>query len=594
MTLLASSQALSKSFGAQSLFSDISLGFFSEERLGLIGPNGAGKSTLLKIFAGLEEPDSGEISLRRGTLLTYLSQEERFEPSHTIEEALLSALPDSLEEAEGYLRMREILDLIEFPNPQANVIHLSGGWKKRLAVAQALIQKPDLLLMDEPTNHLDLEGILWLESILKEAPFAFVLVSHDRYFLENCTNRIIELNQCYPDGFLKVEGNYSRFLEQRADFLHAQARHEAVLSNKLRRELEWLKRGPKARTTKAQSRIDQADKLKEDVRDLKSRNAQGQTARIDFDATHRKTKKLLEVKNVEKTRDGNCLFKKLSFALSPGSCLGLLGRNGAGKSSLMHLLHGDLDADSGVIRRADGVRVVFFDQQREQLNPNQSLKQALSPAGDSVVYQGRSVHVVPWAKRFLFSPEQLGMPVSNLSGGEQARVLLANLMLQPADVLLLDEPTNNLDIPTLEILEESLEEFPGAIVLITHDRFLLDRLSDQLLALEGEGRAQFFADYAQWLQAQSSAMPTSAPKPTPAAPAAPSKKLSYEERKELNRMESKIQKAETRVETIQEKLNDPTIMSDAERLAELVSELETAQAEVDRLYERWEELEALS
>ncbi|ADJ28085.1 ABC-F family ATP-binding cassette domain-containing protein [Nitrosococcus watsonii] len=593
-TLLISSQNISKSYGTHGLFSGISLGFFSDERLGLIGPNGSGKSTLLKIFAGIEAPDSGKIVQKRDALVVYLPQEDHFDPEESIEEILFSSLSEEHREPEHYQRIREMIRRVAFPDGVQKVGTLSGGWRKRLAISRALLQEPDLLLMDEPTNHLDMEGILWLEELLKQASFAFVLVSHDRYFLENATNRIVELNPQYSEGFLKVEGNYSSFLQKREGLVQQQAQQEMVLSNKVQRELAWLRRGPKARTSKARYRLDSAQQMEDELNTVKARNAQGRTARIDFEATERKTKKLLEARDIGISRGGKRLFSHLSLQLSPGKCVGVLGQNGSGKSTLIQLLTGELMPESGTIQWAEGVQIATFDQKREQLNFTQTLKEALCPLGDQVIFQGSTFHVASWAKRFLFPSEKLKLPISQLSGGEQARVLLANLMLKPADILLLDEPTNDLDIPTLEVLEESLRDFPGAIVLITHDRFLLDRLSGILLYLDGKGKAEFFADYYQWFEARK-LRPSNRVSPDRAFPSKQETAhgLSYEERKELNRIEKKISKAEQALETFQERLHDPEIMSDSERLTALYAQLQESRNKVDQLYQRWEELESL-
>ncbi len=588
--LLVSCQSLSKSYGLQTLFQDITLSFYAGEKLGLIGPNGSGKSTLLKILAGEESTDSGQLAQASSAHLVYLPQEDLFPPGVTVESALLDALPASHKEA-GLNGIRALLRELAFPDLQQPVDSLSGGWRKRLAVGCALIRQPDLLLMDEPTNHLDLEGILWLEALLKQARFAFVLVSHDRYFLENTTNRIVELNRRYPDGYLRVEGNYSEFLQRRLEVFDRQDREEEVLANKFRRELEWLRRGPKARTTKAKGRIDAAYELKDTLLETRGRNAQGAAAQIEFDATGRKTRKLVEAKDVAVERGGRCLFAGLELTLGPGSCLGVLGRNGSGKSSLIQLLRGELKPSAGSIAWADDLKIVSFDQKREQLDRNLSLKEALSPTGESVMFQGKPLHVSAWARRFLFPTEKLGLPVSRLSGGEQARLLIARLMLQPADLLLLDEPTNDLDIATLEVLEESLAEFPGALVLITHDRYLMDRLSDRLLYLDGAGKAQYYADYAQWLEARNAAAPEPVRgEPPPRKKAAPA--LSYEEKKELDRIDKKIEKAEAEVASLQQQLHDPAIMSDAARLKELYAELQAAEARVGAIYARWQELES--
>jgi len=583
--------SISKSYSIKPLFTSLSLGFFEGERMGLIGPNGSGKSTLLRILAGLETPDAGEVTRKRDLRLVYLPQADEFDPERTIEQVLVEELGGRLEELQ---RMRETAQRLEFDRLDRCVGELSGGWRKRLAIARALIRQPDLLLLDEPTNHLDLEGILWLEDLLQNAPFAFVLVSHDRFFLARVTNRIVELNRVYPDGCLRVEGNYPAFIEKRAAFIQTQNRQEAVLSNKVRREIEWLRRGPKARTTKAKYRIESAQQLQEELSAVRARNSLDRRAQIEFDATGRRTRKLLQASGVALARGGRKLFAGVDFTLSPGACLGILGPNGSGKSSLLQLLNGELEPDAGSIERADGLQIVVFDQKREQLDPDRTLKEALCPSGDMVVFQGRQLHVVSWAKRFLFAPGQLPLPVGRLSGGEKSRLLIARLMLRPADILLLDEPTNDIDIPTLEMLEESLMEFRGAIVLITHDRLLLDNLSDRLLCLDGRGGAQFFADHDQWLaakdeQAEREDHEKKTAKPVKASP----RRLPYKEQTELNRMETSIEKAEEAAAGIRLQLEDPKIATDSARLGELYAQLEETQAKAARLYERWAELEVL-
>jgi ATP-binding cassette subfamily F protein uup len=583
--------SISKSYTIKPLFTSLSLGFFEGERMGLIGPNGSGKSTLLRILAGLETPDAGEVTRKRDLRLVYLPQADEFDPERTIEQVLVEGLGGRLEELQ---RMRETAQRLEFDRLDRCVGELSGGWRKRLAIARALIRQPDLLLLDEPTNHLDLEGILWLEDLLQNAPFAFVLVSHDRFFLARVTNRIVELNRVYPDGCLRVEGNYPAFIEKRAAFIQTQNRQEAVLSNKVRREIEWLRRGPKARTTKAKYRIESAQQLQEELSAVRARNSLDRRAQIEFDATGRRTRKLLQASGVALARGGRKLFEGVDFTLSPGACLGILGSNGSGKSSLLQLLNGELEPDAGSIERAEGVQIVVFDQKREQLDSDRTLKEALCPSGDTVVFQGRQLHVASWAKRFLFAPGQLPLTVGRLSGGEKSRLLIARLMLRPADILLLDEPTNDIDIPTLEMLEESLMEFRGAIVLITHDRLLLDNLSDRLLCLDGRGGAQFFAAHDQWLAAKDEQTEREdhekkTAKPVKARP----RRLPYKEQTELNRMETSIEKAEKAATDIRLQLEDPKIATDSARLGELYAQLEEIQAKAARLYERWEELEAL-
>ena len=376
------------------------------------------------------------------------------------------------------------------------------------------MQAPDILFLDEPTNHLDIDGILWLEKLLQTAPFACVVVSHDRFFLENVVNDMAELNRIYPEGLFRVEGNYSRFLEKKEEFLEAQSRQQEALANRVRREVEWLRRRPKARTGKSRARIDEAGRMMAELADVSARNATG-TAQVDFTASDRRTKRLIAAEGIAKQMAGRTLFGDLSFVLRPGTRLGLLGLNGTGKTTLLRILNGEIGPDAGSIERADALRIVYFDQGREQLDLSQPLRDGLGARGDFVIFRDRPIHVAGWAKRFLFGAEQIDRPMASLSGGEQARVLIARLMLQPADVLLLDEPTNDLDIPTLEVLEENLSEFPGALVLVTHDRFLLDRVSNALLGLDGQGGATFYADYWQWEQAQFAQKPARTEKAPP-------------------------------------------------------------------------------
>lgn len=595
--MLLSCESMGKSYGVKPLFTDLSLGLCEGDHVGLIGPNGSGKSTLLKILAGLENPDCGTRSVRRQLRIGYVPQEPSFDEQHSVEDALSQVLLD-----EGWdphdqgARIAKALSLGGFTRSEQSVSTLSGGWKKRLAIARSLLLEPDVLLLDEPTNHLDVEGILWLESLLKAEPHAFIAISHDRRFLESVATRIWELNRRYANGVFQANGRYSEFLEQREAALQAQADYQASLANRVRREVEWLRRGPKARTTKAKARIDSAGRLIDELNEIESRKGNA-SAGIDFTASGRKSKQLLVAEGIEKSLGGKLIISGVDILLGPGERIGLLGPNGSGKTTVLKLLAGTVEPDKGTINRADRLRVVTFEQHRESLDQQATLRRALTPAGgDAVVYQDRSVHLASWAKRFLFRPEQLDLPVSRLSGGEQARLLIARLMLQPADLLLLDEPTNDLDIPTLDVLEDSLLEFTGSLVLVTHDRWLLDRISTRLLALDGMGHAEWFADYAQWEAAQvrkeTEERQSQVSKET-SVPAGPSKRkgLSYKEQKEWDQIETKILKAEELVATCQAAASDPAIVSSATDLQERYVALHEAQAEVERLYARWAELE---
>jgi ATP-binding cassette subfamily F protein uup len=595
MSLLLSCQGITQSFGSAPIFQDIALTISDGDRVGLVGPNGAGKSTFLQILAGIRDPDRGEVALRKGLRFEYIPQDSVFPPGHSVRQTLEQALNGlHLDSAETAGRISETFGRVGFADEQAATETLSGGWRKRLAIAVALIRKPDILLLDEPTNHLDLEGILWLEKVLVQAKFASVTISHDRYFLENVATEMAELSRLYPDGIFKVSGHYTEFLERKAEFLHVQSKLQESVENRVRTEIEWLRRGAKARTSKSKARIDAAGRMITELGELNTRNQTGvKTAGIDFVASDRRSKKLVTLEGAGISLGGRRLIDGLDLVLGPGTRLGLAGPNGSGKTTLMRLIGGQLQPDTGTIERADGLRIVLFDQNREQLDPTITLRKALVPDGDSVIYRDRPVHVAAWAKRFLFRSDQLEMPVSRLSGGEKARVLIAKLMLETADLLLLDEPTNDLDIPTLEVLEESLVEFPGALVLVTHDRYMLDRVSTTIIGLDGRGNVGRFADYAQWEQTLTAKRPAKQEKEAPKPRGdAPKKRLSFNENREFSLMEARIAEREATLEQMQAHMNDADVVSDPKRLQSAYDAMMETQKTIDQLYERWSELEA--
>ena len=601
MAPIINAQGLSKQYGVSPLFQNVSFTVSEGDRIGLIGPNGSGKSTLLEILCGRVKPDSGEVATRKRGRLSYVAQVSEFAPGETVRSVIEQALERAaVPAAEREARTSEALGRAGFTDFETPAAALSGGWRKRLRITEGLVQRADILLLDEPTNHLDFAGIQWLETLLQNAPFACVVVSHDRYFLENVASAVVELDRVYKDGVFRVKGNYSRFLEKKEAYLDAEGKRQEALTNRVHTELEWLRRGPRARRTKAKARIAKAHEMIGELVDMNSRSRTA-TAKIDFSATDRQTKQLIALDGVSYDIGNRTLFEGLTFTIRAGMRVGLVGQNGSGKTTLLRLLRGDIQPTRGEILRADALRIVYFDQNR-QLDPDVTLRRALAPDSDSVVYQDRVIHVASWASRFLFNPDDLSQPVGRLSGGERARVLIAQLMLQPADVLLLDEPTNDLDIPTLEILEESLLEYRGALVLVTHDRFMLDRVSTVVLGLDGLGGAERFGDYSQWdvwqraQQAKGSqrvaeeAPRASAPRDS-APPTGGKKKLSYLEVREFATLEQRIAQAEKELGILRVALEDPTMVSDAPRLHVTYAQMEKTQKEVDKLYARWAELE---
>lgn len=609
MSTLLTARELTKSFILDTLFQDVCVQLVEGDRLGIIGPNGAGKSTLMKILAGNEHADSGEIIRRRGLKMVYVAQDDHFGDGDTPISAVAAGLEVDPDEhrIDPRAQASKTLTRLGFANVEQPVETLSGGWRKRLAIARAIAQEPDVLLLDEPTNHLDLEGILWLESFVRHVGMAVAFITHDRRFLENVATRILEISPEYPGGTFEVRGNYTEFVRRKGEFLDGQAAAQSALANRVRRDTAWLEQGVQARRTRNKTQLADTFERRAELEAITFRNEVGsRTTNIDFQSTERKTKKLLSLHNVSKSIGGKKLFDSLELTLATGRRIGLLGPNGAGKTTLVRVLNGELTPDTGVIKTAPGLRIVTFTQNRADLTPTQTLKDALCPIGEMVEYRGRQIHVTGWAKRFLFEPGQLNTLVSSLSGGERARVLIARLMLETADVLLLDEPTNDLDIPSLEVLEQALIEFPGAIVLITHDRFMIERIATEYLALDGRGGAREHASMEQWQEASAKAAAAEAQKrstkPVKKAEskqasgeleAGRPKKLSYNDQRELDGIEDAVLEAETLVASLEAQSVSSEVTADHVRLTEVFEKLAKAQREVERLYHRWQELEAM-
>jgi ATP-binding cassette subfamily F protein uup len=585
MTTLLAAQAVSKAHGNQTLFDGISFSVFQGDRIGIIGPNGAGKSTLLRCLCGLDVPDEGTITKKQNLVIGYASQFPEF-PEASIEEVLLEGSQD----VERRTRARILLSKAEFVDRSCSASSLSGGWKKRLDILRALMCEPDLLLLDEPTNHLDIEGIEWLEKLLVKEKTSYMVVSHDRTFLQQVCTSIIELNPCYPDGICMSACRLEEFYAEKEKFLQGQIQQEASLRSTVKEELEWLKKSPKARTTKSRSRVQQAHELHEELIRLSQRNKKT-VAAIEFSASERETQKLIACKNICKTVGGKELFHGIDLILSPGTRLGIVGKNGTGKTTLLKIIAGKIAQDMGTIKYADQLRIVYFDQHREHIQPDISLKEALSPHSEYVHFRGQMIHVHGWAKKFLFSSERLQLPVRCLSGGERARILIAKLMLEPADILLLDEPTNDLDIDTLEIIEENLCAFPGSVVLISHDRSLMEHVCNQILALGDHTEQRFFQDFRQWEQAKREQPKRSQESKSVEEKAEvlnQEKKLSYKEQKELAGMEASIERIEQKMEEIGRELE--LYGANQQKSIELYQMLAAKQKEHEALFERWQYL----
>jgi ATP-binding cassette subfamily F protein uup len=602
MAILLSAQGLQKSFGARPLFKNLSFVIEAKERVGLIGSNGAGKSTLLKIVSGKIESDEGKLSNQKGLRVGFLEQNPQLDPNSTIEEAILSGAFDPASTEAHALTLEWIAKLnVESQgfSAQSKIGTLSGGWQKKVALAKELVKEPELLLLDEPTNHLDLDSILWLEELLIRSPFAVIVITHDRVFLQNVTTRILELGQQYAQGVLDVRGNYSSYLELKESKISQQKAEEITLKNKLRRETEWLRRGPKARTTKQQARIDRAIELQSDVTELEYRN-RSRDVSLEFHSSKKQPKRLIEARNISKSYGSKRLFDDFSLFMGPGSRVGLLGRNGCGKSTLIRCLIGQEPTDSGSVLRAEQLSVAYFEQKRESLDLTLSVQKTLCPGGDTVIYRGQPIHIRGYLDRFLFSSEQIELPVGKLSGGEQSRLLLAKLMLNEAKILVLDEPTNDLDIETLDVLQNCLTDFEGGIILVTHDRYFLDQVATEIVAFPPFGSDLQglikFADLSQWERWREENQPIKESKKIRKEDDTQKKKkrMSYNDVRELSLMEGKIQKAEEKLSNLQAEVSQADIQSNAKKLTEIYRQIAETQEEVEKLYLRWSELEAMS
>lgn len=602
MAILVSAHQITKSFASKTLFQNISFAISSSERIGLIGPNGAGKSTLLSIISKNMAADKGQISFSNELKLAYLKQTPILNQDLNIYEILMSHSDDEYDSDNIQLAFELISKLELDSTPEGiekKVGSLSGGWQKKVALACELMKKPNLLLLDEPTNHLDLESILWLEGFLqKTRDLAIVTVTHDRRFLQNTCKIIFDLNPQLPSGLLKTEGNYAQHIESKMMLLEGQKRLEEKRRNTMIREKEWLARGPQARLTKQKARIERAYDIIDEVKGLESQNAQKNLA-LDFGQTDKSPKNLIEAKNITKSFDGHTLFKNFSVLVRPKHRYGLIGPNGAGKSTLLRSLLGQMPVDSGTVKVNEDIDVSYFEQGKQQLDLNKSVLRCIADEGDYVHFQGQPVFARSYLSRFYFNAQQMDMPAKQLSGGELSRLIIARMMLKKSHVLILDEPTNDLDVETLEALTDTLAEYSGAVILVSHDRYFMDQNCDVIWAFDtSTGDIVTFADTFQWEEwhqnkGKKSANTKEAPPVTSIIDTSTTKagtknKLTNKEKIEFEKIESIIAAEEASLQTLNQLLNTPEVQSDYAKLGEVTAQIADTEKKIETLFERWQ------
>ncbi len=620
-------ESLSKSYGIKPLLDSVSFSLEDQARMGVIGANGSGKTTLLRMIAGTEKPDSGRIIIPSGTRVGYLSQAPTFEAGQTVLDAVfsgdgaamkvvrqyeetlhtleasggmdmeaaerLATLSGRMDAAQAWsleARAHAVLDRLGITDTTALVDTLSGGQQKRVALAQALVEEPELLILDEPTNHLDTETVDWLEGYLSNYSGALLLVTHDRYFLDRVTNRMLEVA---GGGLQRFEGNYSRFLEVKAEQAVVQESEQAKLDNMARRELAWLRKGAKARTTKQKARIDRAHALID-----RDKPEEELTAEISA-VSSRLGKKVVELRGVSKGYGDRTLIDDFTYLFTRTDRVGIIGPNGAGKSTLLELIAGRLQPDSGTVETGQTVTIGYYDQTSRALNDEQRLIDYIEEIAENVVTSdGSIISASKMLERFLFPPKQQYTPVGLLSGGERRRLYLARILMGAPNVLLLDEPTNDFDIPTLVALEDYLDTFPGCVISVSHDRYFLDRVTDHLFRFEPDGTLREIpGNYSAWLEIKadedaaaaraSAEAKKAAASPAPAATSSSQSAsgLSFSEKRELEQIEGRIEQAEVRKPEIEAQMVEAA--TDYERTAELSADLDALLAQLDADMERW-------
>jgi len=626
-------------FGGEPLLDGVELNIEAGERLCLIGRNGAGKSSLMRLLAGEITADDGRIVRRDGLRVARLDQEVPRDLGGSVYDAVAAGLGElgaqitrwhhaaqriaddgadsaaltemeraqqAIDAAGGWAleqRVAQTLTRMSLP-AEADCASLSGGMKRRVLLARALVAEPDLLLLDEPTNHLDIEAIGWLEEFLIGWRGSLVFITHDRAFLRRLATRIVEIDRGQLGDW---PGDYAHYLRGKAEQLAVEARHNAEFDKKLATEERWIRQGIKARRTRNEGRVRALQQLRRERAERRERHG---SARLAAQSAERSGKLVVEAEHLDFSIAGECLLRDFSCTLLRGDKLGLIGPNGVGKTTLIRLLLGQLQADAGRVQLGTQLQVAYFDQLRDQLDDDKTPVEIVGGGSDQLQIDGKPRHVISYLQDFLFSPERARAPIRSLSGGERNRLLLARMFARPANLLVLDEPTNDLDVETLELLEELLAEWRGTLLLVSHDREFLDNVVTATLAFEGNGRVvEYVGGYADWLrqrpapaaavgQSTAKSMPQqSAPQPSAPGPAAKprGKKLGYREQRELDALPEKLEALEATQESLQAQLGDPELYrSGGERIAGLQAQLAEAEAEYETAFARWEELEQLA
>lgn len=638
---LLSLQNICLSYGGPALLDGVNLTVEPRERICLIGRNGAGKSSLMKVINGLIKSDSGEMIVEKGAVITQLEQEVPHDVSGTIYEVVASGLAElgklltqyhqfnerddigsddwmtsmghiqqKLEAGNGWhfqVNVDKVISLLKL-NPNADFMKLSGGIKRRVLLARALVQEPDILLLDEPTNHLDINAILWLEDFLKTSyKGSLIFITHDRAFLRSLATRIVELDRGIANSW---PGDYDNFLRRKEEALHAEELENQRFDKKLAEEEVWIRQGIKARRTRNEGRVRSLEKMREER--SQRRNQQG-SATIRVDSGERTGKRVVEVENITYTLpDGRVLIDDLSLLVQRGDKIGLIGPNGVGKSTLLRILLGEINADSGKIIEGTNLQVAYFDQLRAALDETKTVKDNLDNGADRITVNGESKHVISYLQDFLFTPQRVNSPVKALSGGERNRLLLAKLFIKPANVLVLDEPTNDLDVETLELLEELLLNYAGTVLIVSHDRAFINNIVSSCLVFKGNGEIdEFLGSYDDWQTlnpseglgdaSQKAALKDTTAEKTsvepvkkaPAPPITTEKKLSYNEQKELKDLPKEIEKLETEIASLQAEMSHPDFFNqDHSKTAKITRLLQKQEALLAEKYDRWEVLES--